>query len=254
MKWANSLGWLSAALLSLASLAVHAGDVDKETEERIRGAISVPGSGVEIADVNSTPIDGVYEVKLVNGPVVYTLEDASYFVVGDLYAVNPGGFVNISELRRNDQRKQQLAGIDRDNMIVFAAEGETRGAVTVFTDITCGYCQKLHQEVPELNRRGIEVRYMAYPRTGLDTPGYRMLVTAWCAKDPNDTLTRMKNREQVSEAQCDDNPVTEHFIIGQQLGVRGTPALFLDNGQMIAGYRTADQLEIDLGLASQNQQ
>lgn len=243
--------WLAGIVASLACLSVQAEGVDEEVSERLRKALSVPGSGVEIADIQSTPVPGVYEVQLANGPVVYTLENGDYFVVGDLFAVNPGGFVNISELRRNTQRKEQLAAINREEMIVFEPEGEPRGAVTVFTDITCGYCQKLHQEVPELNRRGIEVRYLAYPRTGLDTPGYRMLVTTWCAEDRNQTLTRMKNRERVDEALCENNPVSEHFMLGQQMGVRGTPALFLDNGQMIAGYRTADQLEQALGLTGQ---
>ncbi|MGB1142028.1 MAG: DsbC family protein, partial [Halioglobus sp.] len=159
-----------------------------------------------------------------------------------------GQFVNLTEKRRDGERLALMAGVAKEDMIIFSPEGETRTHISVFTDITCGYCRKLHQEVPELNRRGIEVRYLAYPRAGLGTPGFAQLVTAWCAKDPREALTQLKNGEQVPAQSCADNPVAAQFELGQAVGVRGTPALVTEDGTLVPGYQTADQLMVTLGL------
>jgi thiol:disulfide interchange protein DsbC len=133
-------------------------------------------------------------------------------------------------------------------MIIFSPEGETRAHITVFTDVSCFYCQKLHKEVPELNKRGVEVRYLAYPRSGLDSPGYRQLATAWCASDRQDAITKLKAQQSVPENVCEENPVADQFALGQQLGVRGTPAMVTETGTMIPGYQSADDLMVTLGL------
>ena len=136
-----------------------------------------------------------------------------------------------------------------DEQIVFPAEGgEAVAHITVFTDVSCFYCQKLHKEVPELNRRGVEVRYLAYPRQGIGSPGFRQLASAWCADNRQDTLTRLKNRENLDENVCPGNPIASQFALGQALGVRGTPAIILPDGEMIPGYRKADDLVSSLGL------
>jgi thiol:disulfide interchange protein DsbC len=141
-----------------------------------------------------------------------------------------------------------LDGIAEKDMIVFSPEGEARAHITVFTDVTCFYCQKLHREVPELNKRGVEVRYLAYPRAGTDSDGYRKLASAWCADNPQDTLTRLKRKESVPENVCTPNPIADQYRLGQEMGVRGTPAIVTGTGQMIPGYQSADELMVTLGL------
>ena len=180
--------------------------------------------------------------------MVYATEDGSYFILGDLFQVNNGQFVNLAEKRRDKERLVKMEAVDTKDMIVFPAQGDTLAHISVFTDVTCFYCQKLHKEVPELNKRGIEVRYLAYPRSGMDSPGYRQLVGAWCAKNPQETLTSLKNKESVAVNQCDDNPVAQQYQLGQELGVRGTPAMITETGQMIPGYQSADRLMVTLGL------
>ncbi|MEP1593906.1 MAG: DsbC family protein, partial [Halieaceae bacterium] len=101
---------------------------------------------------------------------------------------------------------------------------------------------------PELNKRGIEVRYLAYPRSGVGSESYRQLASAWCAEDPQDTLTRLKNREDVPDNVCEENPVAAQYELGGKLGVRGTPAIITESGQMIPGYQSADDLIATLGL------
>jgi len=116
------------------------------------------------------------------------------------------------------------------------------------TDVSCFYCQKLHKEVPELNKRGVEVRYLAYPRSGLSSPGFRQLATAWCAGDRQNALTRLKNQQPVTENVCAENPIAAQYQLGQQMGVRGTPALITETGVMIPGYQSADDLIVTMGL------
>jgi thiol:disulfide interchange protein DsbC len=106
----------------------------------------------------------------------------------------------------------------------------------------------LHREVPELNRKGVEVRYLAYPRSGVDSDSYRELATAWCSDNPKDALTKLKNREPVDNNVCADNPVADQYALGGKLGVRGTPAIVTESGQMIPGYQAADQLIESMGL------
>jgi thiol:disulfide interchange protein DsbC len=133
-------------------------------------------------------------------------------------------------------------------MIVFSPEGEPRAHITVFTDVTCFYCQKLHKEVPELNKKGVEVRYLAYPRAGVGSAGFKQLASAWCADNPQETLTLLKSKKSVPENVCADNPIAAQYQLGQELGVRGTPAIVTEDGQMIPGYQSADELMVTLGL------
>lgn len=149
----------------------------------------------------------------------------------------------------NDVRAQALATLDADDMIVFSPKGEPKATVTVFTDIDCGYCRKLHQEVPELNKMGIEVRYLGYPRAGVNSQSHKKLTTAWCAEDQRETLTRLKNGESVPLKVCDDNSVAEAYRLGQQMGVTATPALVLESGELQLGYMPAAQLAARLGVS-----
>jgi thiol:disulfide interchange protein DsbC len=111
----------------------------------------------------------------------------------------------------------------------------------VFTDIDCGYCRKLHNEMAKYNAEGITVRYMPYPRSGLNTPSYYKAVSVWCSDDRRDALTRAKAGKDVPRATC-DNPVQASLELGHQLGVTGTPALVLEDGQLLPGYVPAKKL------------
>lgn len=236
------------ALLTLVPWATAQAAVDKAVEDKLRAALDKPAIGLTVATVKTSEIPGLYEVQFTSGPVVYATAKGDYMILGDLFSVGPDGIVNLAEQRRDGERAEQLAAVAEKDMIIFPPEGEVKAHVTVFTDISCFYCQKFHKEVPELNKRGVEVRYLAYPRSGLDSPGYRQLATAWCAADRQNTLTRLKMKKPVPDSVCDDNPIASQYALGQQLGVRGTPALITDQGQMIPGYQSADDLMVTLGL------
>lgn len=236
------------AIFLLAGGALAGEPVDQATVDKLRDKLEVPNPGLKIQSVTTSDIPNMYEVQFQEGPLVYTTRDGSYFVVGDVFTVGPTGYVNLTEKRRDGMRLERLADVDSKDMIVFPAEGEPRAHITVFTDTTCFYCQKLHKEVPELNKRGVEVRYLAYPRAGIGSPGFEQLVSAWCADDRQGTLTRLKNRETLPNKSCPGNPVADQYALGQELGVRGTPAIITESGQMIPGFQAADELMVTLGL------
>lgn len=199
--------------------------------------------------VKMTPIVGVYEVQVLNGPLVYSSAEGDYFIAGDLYKVAVGGFVNLAEQKREGARAQTLAKVALEDMIVFSPKTAAKTYVSVFTDIDCGYCRKLHNEVAELNRLGVEVRYLAYPRAGLGSKSFQKIATAWCAENPNEALTQLKMGKNLPMNVCTDNPVSQHFMLGQQVGVNGTPALVTPEGKLLPGYMPAKQLAATLGVA-----
>lgn len=204
---------------------------------------------LSITSVKASPVAGLYEAQMDNGPVVYITADGSHMLVGDLYQNAPGELVNLTEQARNTERADLLAGIRRDDMIVFSpsAPMAVKGTVTVFTDVDCGYCQKLHKEVPVLNAMGIEVQYLAFPRAGVGSPSYDKIVSAWCASDRQAAMTQLKNRQPIAAATC-PNPVADQYELGQQMGVRGTPALLLADGTMLPGYMPANELAAVMGI------
>jgi len=236
------------ALLAVASVAAAGTPAEKAVADKLRAVLSMPAMGLEVASVETSVIPGLYEVQFTTGPVVYSTATGEHVILGDLFSVDDKGYTNLTEKRRDGERLEKIAKVDEKDMIIFSPQGEPRAHITVFTDVSCFYCQKLHQEVPELNKRGVEVRYLAYPRSGVDSPGYRQLVTAWCATDRQDTLTRLKSKESVPENICADNPVAAQYELGQQLGVRGTPAMVTEDGTLIPGYQSADDLMVTLGL------
>jgi thiol:disulfide interchange protein DsbC len=184
-----------------------------------------------------SPIPGLYE--LTYGPdVVYVTEDGHYLLQGDVFDVQKRE--NITAPKRQQARLNAINALGEKNMIIFAPK-QAKYQVTVFTDVECGYCRKLHQEMSELNGLGIKVRYLAFPRAGIGSPTYDKMVSVWCADDPQKAITDAKADRPVPPKQC-DNPVSDEYNLGRALGVTGTPTLILENGQVIPGYVPAQRL------------
>ena len=170
--------------------------------------------------------------------MVYMSEDGRYILQGDL--IDLGERVNLSERERAAARKKILESVPAAETVDFTPDTPEH-TVYVFTDITCGYCRRFHQHMAELNSMGVAVRYLAFPRAGTGTDSFTDMESVWCAADPNNALTRAKQGEQVTPAQC-DNPVQRQYELGQALGVRGTPAIYLEGGQALPGYVPPDTL------------
>ena len=182
---------------------------------------------------------GMYEA--VYGPqIIYISADGRYMMEGDLYDLK--NRMNLTESKRRVGRAQIVQKMDENNMVVFSPEaGKVKYTITVFTDIDCGYCRKMHQEMEEYNKLGIAIRYLAYPRSGVDTPSYFKAVSVWCADDELEAMTKAKSGTSLPKAEC-DNPVQKHMEAAKLVGVTGTPTLVLEGGRVIPGYVEAKRL------------
>ena len=184
---------------------------------------------------------GVYAIEISGGRTIYGMEDGIHFFTGNLFRFD-SGITNLSELRQNKKREQLMNAISDEDTITFG-EGEGRfvETINVFTDVDCGYCRKLHSEIAEINALGIRVRYLAYPRGGIGSEGYEKLVTAWCSKDSQETLTNLKAGRTVEMSNC-ESPVKDQYFLGQQIGISGTPAIITSDGRLFPGYLPAGEL------------
>ncbi len=233
----SRLAVIGAALIALGAQAATPIEVIRENFQKSR-------PDIQVSSVKPSTVKGMYEVTLKDGPTVYATEDGKYFLTGDLFELAPGGFVNIAERGREQVRKKRMTDVKSEDMIVFPAVGKQKGAVYVFTDVDCGYCRKLHNEVPELNKLGIEVRYLAYPRDfprGAQARTTPKMVSAWCSDDPRSALTALKSNQDIKTATC-KNPVADQYMLGSEMGVNGTPAIVTERGELIPGYMPAQQL------------
>lgn len=202
-------------------------------------ALSMPG--MPIGSIVPSPVDGLYEVNIQDGQILYASADGQFFLTGDLYALTSKGLVNMGEQKRNDIRAAKISAIDESEMIVYEAEGERKATLTVFTDVDCPYCRKLHAEVHLLNQEGIAVRYLAFPRTGLDTETYFKMVAIWCSQDRINMFASASRGGSIPSEEC-ANPVAEQYQLGQEVNVTGTPALVLEDGTILPGYVPAERL------------
>ena len=202
--------------------------------------------GGKVQSIEKTPVENLFLVETPASEFIYVTGSGRHFFVGTLYEFrgNEQYPANLTEERRNKSRWELLQGLDEDETINFApdtTEGSESSVVYVFTDITCGYCRMLHQEMDGYNKAGIEIRYLAFPRAGVDSPSANYLASAWCADDPNAAMTLLKNGKEIEEKSC-ENPVAQHHQLGLKMQVRGTPALILEDGSLIPGYQKPAQL------------
>lgn len=239
--WA--VGLVVLGMSSWANAAPTAEDVIKQSLKKIDARLSVVA-------IEPAEMEGMYEVELNTGELLYSDAKGEYFMLGQLFRLSDQeGFVNLTEGKRKQQRIDQIAKIEEKDMIVFPAEGTRKATVTVFTDVDCGYCRKLHKEVPALNKMGIQVNYLAFPRAGVGSRTYNVMESIWCAEPDkrNALLTQAKSGQQVEPQSC-DSPVAQQLVLGQAVGVTGTPALVFEDGTLMPGYLPAAQLARALKL------
>ncbi len=240
------IGFMVAGLMLASVQAEPASDaVTKTVLDTLRAA----RPDLNYGTVETSPIDGLYIVRVDGTQFIYASESGEYIITGDMYKARPGLFVPVKDLAAASIRKSMMDGVAKKDSIVFPAVDETRAVLYVFTDVDCGYCRKLHNEaVPGLTMNGVEVRYLAFPRAGIDSPSYRKIASAWCADNKQDALTALKNRKSIPENVCKDNPVAEQYALGKKIGVTGTPALIMEDGTLLPGYRPAPELLKMMGL------
>lgn len=200
---------------------------------------------LKAATLKPSPVSGLYEVEL-DSRVFYTTSDGKYLLMGDLVDLRSQS--NLTEVRRGALRTRLLDSVGEENMIVIGPE-KARRTLTVFTDVDCSYCAKFHLDVPALNKQGVKVRYLFFPRSGLNSESYRRAVAVWCAKDRAKAIGIAKAGGKLDMKTC-SNPVENHYRLGERLDINGTPAIFIDNGKVLPGYVPAARLLNMLGLKS----
>lgn len=227
----------------LPLLALLAGSVSAGPEEVIRAKLKGVIPDANVTSVTPSPMAGIYQVNSSNYEPLLVSADGRYLIQGELLEVQGNRIVSVSDRLMAAERKQVLAAVNPQQMVVFPAIGKMKSAVYVFTDVDCGYCRKFHEGVPELNKRGIEVRYLAYPRSGPDSALGTKLTNVWCAPDPQKAMTQAKKGTPVAAgAPLCKSPVAAQHELGTRIGVRGTPAIFDLEGMQLGGYLSADAL------------
>lgn len=194
-----------------------------------------------IESIEPSVFDGIYKVYYGDLQPIYVSQDGNFFIYGDMYQINSNRIINITNEETKSRRVDLLSSILSNELIIFKSKNEI-SAITVFTDVDCGYCRKLHSQISEYNKVGITVKYAAFPRSGIGTQTFTRMVGAWCADDPKKVITDLKNDKKLNLDFCDDQPIAKHYVIGQKLGISGTPAIITPDGELIPGYVSPEEL------------
>ncbi len=218
-----------AMLLLLFIQPAIAEDITKELSEKLKDLI--PGKTPE--SINDTPVPGLYEVNY-GVDIYYVSADGNFLVDGDLIDLKTR--VSLTGQAKALARAKILSSVPKDSTFNYPPKGKTKHVVTVFTDIDCPYCRKLDHQMDEYNKLGIEIRYMMFPRAGLNSPSFDKAVSVWCAEDKEAAMTSAKIMQPVKPLKC-VNPVADQYNMGKLVGVTGTPAIFTESGEIIPGYR-----------------
>ena len=219
------------------SAALFSASVSYADEATVKKALNEFMPGTHIESIKAAEIKGLYEV-VAGGNIFYASEDGRYLLQGQLYdAVEKK---NITEDKLANVRKTALEKVGEKNMIVFKPK-TSKHMVSIFTDIDCGYCRKLHSEIDQYLAQGITVRYLFFPRAGKGSDSYKKAVSVWCAADQQKALTTAKKGESLEAKTC-DNPIDEHMQLGEAFGMSGTPMIVTEKGNVLPGYVPAAQL------------
>jgi thiol:disulfide interchange protein DsbC len=193
--------------------------------------------GMPIKSITPSPVPNFYQVLLA-GEVLYITADGRFVFAGNL--IDLQSQVNLTEQAQTQAQLAELKAVAKKDMVVFPARIQQR-ELWIFTDIDCPYCRRLHQEVPELNRNGVTVNYLFFPRSGPNTPSFQKAVNVWCANNRQEAMNRAKNQETLPNLSC-ENKILDQYQLSQTLGINGTPYMLSDNGRVIPGFAPAAEI------------
>ena len=232
---------MGLAMLLVAVSATQAQNRDQSLRGKLEQAIEVASQNqLQILSISATPLPSIYEVELNTGEILYSDISGDYLFAGDMYQTSSAGLLNLSSSKKQERSLEKIAAIPDEELIIFTPD-VVKASITVFTDVDCTYCRKLHSELDDLMAKGIEVRYAAYPRGGSNAASFDKMISVWCSDDRKKSLTQAKNGQNLPAGDC-DSPVLAHYALGNELGITGTPALIFPDGRVIPGYMDADRL------------
>lgn len=234
---------LYSKLLAIGSMVVMAATASSSLHaemslDELEAKLSDKLPGINVTSVADSPVPGLYEL-VTDGQIYYVDESAEYLVNGSLIRLSDR--TNLTDSRLGGIHSALIEKVGEENMLIYEPEEASDRSITVFTDISCGYCRKLHAELDTLLEEGVRVRYLMFPRAGLGSQGHKDLESVWCADDPQAAMTNAKAGGQIEPKTC-DNPIEQHVALAEQVGLRGTPLIYTDSGEKIPGYREASAL------------
>ena len=229
--------WLAVTGASVLFSQALAGEVSEDLQQ-VREKVAEMFDSIEPEHVNVSPVDGWYTIQ--KGSIVaYITKDGRYLLQGDL--IDLDNDINLTEASRSESRRDLMASVTSDRAITFSPT-ETKYSVSVFTDVECTYCRRLHSQIDEYLAHGIEVRYLLYPRNGPASRSWNTSEEVWCARDRQNALTMAKLDRKFETSNCDASIIQDNYLMGKAIGLSGTPAIVLDNGTLIGGYLSPDAL------------
>ena len=220
---------ISLFFVITSTLAAFNVSAEVAATEQLKQALAKSMPNVKPSKISSTPIEGLYQV-IVGSQVVYMSVDARYMIEGDLFDLKTKQ--NVSEEAKSVIRLAAIDDLGAAKMLVYRPE-KVKNIITVVTDIDCPYCRRLHSEVPDYLKNDVEVRYIFMPLKGASD--MKKTVSVWCSDDQQLALDIAKSGGEVEDKTC-ENPIMEHLKLARELGVRGTPAIIMEDGQMLPGY------------------
>ncbi len=241
---------LVAFCLLCFAIPVAAEGVSVEVAKKITDTLKASRPDLNFGNVEKTQIQGLYLIRVNTTQFLYVGEAGEYAIAGEMYHARPGEFVPVVAQHITEMRKNKMDVIPLDDVIIFPSlTGKTKAILYVFTDVDCHFCRKFHNEtLPDLSARGVEVRYLAFPRAGIGSDSYKKMTSAWCASDKKQALSALKNRETIPENICNENPIADQYDLGQEIGITGTPTMLLGDGTLLMGHRPAKELLAVMGI------
>jgi len=234
------LGFITGLAIAFPLFA-QSGNGDQSLRGKLEQAIEVASGGqLKIQSLKATQLSTIYEVQLNTGEILYSDIAGDYLFAGDMYRTSPSGLINVSSSARQSRVIERLAAVPESEIIIFEPE-EIKASITVFTDVDCTYCRKLHSEIDKILEYGIKVRYLAYPRGGESADAYEKMISVWCSDDREKSFEQAKNGQNIPSKKC-ATPILKHYALGNEFGVNGTPAIVFPDGQLVPGYVEASRL------------
>ena len=247
----------ATSMMVMASMTTFAAETevakvdafDQAAMDAVRNKIETNLTGLPVDEIHPSPLGNWFEV-LSRGEIYYVTRDGNHLFTGQLIEIK-NGMVNLTaqskriyDKKLSPMRKEVINKIADEDTIFFKAENETH-RISVFVDVTCGYCKKLHNEVPMLNSMGVTVRYLAYPRAGMSSSASRTLQSVWCSDDRKAAITEAFNSRAVAPKTC-ENPVGDQYGLVRSFALTGTPNIIFDNGDLWPGYLKATDIIVEL--------
>ena len=235
----------SAQAAESVSTTITSKDNDPTVVKALQSNLQASGIEEKILSAVPTDMPGIYWVTGEGVPPFFADKAGKHIIQGQIIAVGESAPVDISAALIANTAQQALKAVDKKDMVIYPATGATKAVLYAFTDADCGYCRKMHSEMSDINALGIEVRYLAWPRSPETIPKMEAI---WCSEDRNAAMDQAKMGAEISGPSC-ENPVAEQVALGASLGVRGTPGVFTESGQQIGGYLPAAQLAQAAGIS-----